>query len=270
MLKGQVAIVTGGSVGLGRSMAQALAQNGACVTIASPQTQLLEEAAAEINQACGAIRVLAVSADITKREDCARVVAQTLATFGDLSILINNARREQRGPDLPVAGNNFPFWESNPDIWVQAVNVNVSGTFLMSREAAPHLIKRGWGRIINISTSLDTMQRRNNSPYGVTKAAIDAASLIWSGDLEGTGVTCNILLPGGMVDTDGTRPSTATRKTLSVDVMNGALLWLCSPDSDGHSGERYNGSLWNPALPPQVAAGLALESPVLRKPAPRS
>ena len=192
MLSGHVAIVTGASVGLGRAMARALAQAGACVTLASPQTDLLKEAAAEIDALCGARRALAVTADITNRADCARVVSQTIETFGDLSILVNNARREQRGPGLPVDGNNFPFWDSNPEIWVQAVNVNVSGTFLMAREAAPHLIKRGWGRIINVSTSLDTMQRRNNSPYGVTKAAIDAASLIWAADLAGTGVTCPI------------------------------------------------------------------------------
>ena len=127
-----------------------------------------------------------------------------------------------------------PFWESDPDIWVQSLNVNVAGTFLMSRSVAPHLIARGWGRIINISTSLDTMQRRHNSPYGVTKAALDAASLIWAADLDNTGVTVNILLPGGMVDTDGTRPSTPQRKTLPVDVMNEAMLWLASPQSDGH------------------------------------
>ncbi len=264
MLKGQVAIVTGASVGLGRAMAFALADAGACVTLASPQTALLEEAAAQINARCGEQRAIAVTTDITKRGDCERARDATLEAFGDLSILVNNARREQRGPGLPVEGNNFAFWESDPDIWVQSLNVNVAGTFLMSRSIAPHLIARGWGRIINISTSLDTMQRRHNSPYGVTKAALDAASLIWAADLENTGVTVNILLPGGMVDTDGTRPSTPTRKTLHVDVMNEAMLWLASPQSDGHSGERYNASRWRADLP-----SAALEAPVLRKPEPR-
>jgi 3-oxoacyl-[acyl-carrier protein] reductase len=269
VLDGQVVIVTGASIGLGRSMAMAMARAGARVTLASPQKQLLEEAAQEINALMGAKRAIAVVTDITKRADCARAVEETLKAFGDLSVLVNNARREQRGPGLPVEGNNFPFWESNPEIWVEAVNVNVSGTFLMSRAVAPHLIKRGWGRIINISTSLDTMQRRHNSPYGVTKAAIDAASLIWAADLNGTGVTCNILLPGGMVNTDGTRPSTPQRKTLSVDVMNDLLLWLASAASDGHTGERYVGSRWNRDLTPEQAALGALEAPVLRAPLQR-
>ncbi len=269
MLEGQVAIVTGASVGLGRSMAFALAEAGACVTLASPQTELLEEAAAQINALCGRRRAIAVTTDITRRADCERACLATLEAFGDVSILVNNARREQRGPGLPTEGNNFAFWESDPDIWVRAVDVNVSGSFLMARTVAPHLIARGWGRIVNISTSLDTMQRRHNSPYGVTKAAIDAASLIWAADLAGTGVTCNILLPGGMVDTDGTRPSTAERKTLRVDIMNDALLWLVSPQSDGHSGERYVGARWRKDAAPEDAARAALEPPVLRKPEAR-
>jgi 3-oxoacyl-[acyl-carrier protein] reductase len=131
------------------------------------------------------------------------------------------------------------------------------------------MIARGWGRIINISTSLDTMQRKNNSPYGVTKAALDAASLIWAADLEGTGVTVNILLPGGMVDTDGTRPSTPQRPTLPVEVMNASLLWLASPASDGHTGERYVGRNWRLDLPSAQAAAGALEAPVLRPAPPR-
>ncbi|MDB5640880.1 MAG: short-chain dehydrogenase/reductase [Hyphomicrobiales bacterium] len=269
MLKGQVAIVTGASVGLGRAMAFALAEAGACVALASPQTSLLEEAAAQINARCGERRAIAVTTDITQQADCERARDATLQAFGDISILVNNARREQRGPGLPTEGNNFAFWESDPAIWMQAVNVNVSGTFLMTRTVAPHLIARGWGRIVNISTSLDTMQRRHNSPYGVTKAALDAASLIWAADLAGTGVTCNILLPGGMVDTDGTRPSTPQRRTLNVDVMNAALLWLASPESDGHTAERYNGSRWRMDLPATEAARAALEAPVLRTPEPR-
>jgi len=263
-LDGQVAIITGGSVGLGRSMAMALTARGARVAIASPQTALLQEVVSDIAGRHGAGRAIAVSTDITSKSQCKALVGQTIEAFGDLSILINNARREQRGPGLPAYGNSLPFWESDPDIWVQSVNVNVCGTFLMTRAAAPHLMRRGWGRIINISTSLDTMQARNNSPYGVTKAAVDTASIIWAKDLSGTGVTLNILLPGGMVDTDGLRPSTPERPTLHVDVMNDALLWLLSPAADKVTGERFVGRHWRTDLPHEEAAALAREAPVLR------
>ncbi len=268
-LNDKVAIVTGASVGLGKSMAIALARAGARVVLASPQTALLQEVAQQINAAQGQGRALAVTTDITQRDQCEACVKQTLEAFGAIDILVNNARREQRGPGLPTAGNSLPFWESNPDVWIKALNVNVGGSFLMARAAVPHMIAKGWGRIINISTSLDTMQRKNNSPYGVTKAALDAASLIWSGDLEGSGVTVNILLPGGMVDTDGTRPSTPERPTLSVDVMNKALLWLASPASDGRTGQRFIGRNWRPDLPAAQAADGAMEPPVLRPASPR-
>ena len=268
-LEGEVAIVTGASVGLGRSMALALAAAGARVTLASPQTALLAEVADQITKQHGPGRALAITTDITSREQCDACVNRTVETFGKVSILINNARREQRGAGLPEAGNNFPFWESNPDVWIQALNVNVGGSFLMTRAAAPHMIARGWGRILNISTSLDTMQRKHNSPYGVTKAALDAASLIWAADLEGSGVTVNILLPGGMVDTDGTRPSTPQRKTLPVEVMNAAMLWLVSHESDGRTGQRFVGRSWPLDIPPAQAADLALEAPVLRPVTPR-
>lgn len=268
-LKDEVAIVTGASVGLGRSMAIALAAAGARVVLASPQTSLLKEVADLITARHGPGRALALTTDITSQQQCDDCVKQTVEAFGGVSILVNNARREQRGPGLPQAGNSLPFWESDPGVWIQALNVNVGGSFLMARAAAPHMIARGWGRIINISTSLDTMQRKNNSPYGVTKAALDAASLIWSGDLEGTGVTVNILLPGGMVDTDGTRPSTPQRPTLSVDVMNAALVWLASRESDGRTGQRFVGRNWRMDLPGNEAADGAMEPPVLRPAPPR-
>ena len=87
-------------------------------------------------------------------------------------------------------------------MWREIIVTNVNGTFLMARSAAPHLVAAGWGRIVNITTSLPTMQRRANSPYGVSKAAIEAETLIWAKDLEGTGVTVNSLIPGGAADTD--------------------------------------------------------------------
>ena len=268
-LDGEVAIVTGASVGLGRSMALALADAGARVVLASPQTALLQEVAGLIAGKHGEGRALAVTTDITRREQCEACVNQALEAFGHVGVLVNNARREQRGPGLPARGNNLPFWDSNPEVWIEALNVNVGGAFLMARAAAPHMIARGRGRIVNISTSLDTMQRKNNSPYGVTKAALDAASLIWAADLEGTGVSVNILLPGGMVDTDGTRPSTPERPTLPVEVMNATLLWLASSASDGRTGQRFVARNWRADLPPAEAADAAMEPPVLRSAPPR-
>lgn len=260
----KVVVVTGGCRGLGRSMAFALAAAGARVVVASPSAVQLRETAAGINALHGPDRALAVSTDITLRDDCEKLLAETLAHFGAAHVLVNNARRPQRGPGLPPDGNTLPFWESDPAIWQEAINVNVFGTFLISHVFTPHFLEQGWGRIINITTSLRTMQRKNNTPYGVSKAAVETATMIWAKDLAGTGVTVNSLHPGGRVNTDPNRPVSPDVVAQPVDIMNGAVVWLSSNDSDGQTGGRYIGKDWDGTLAPAEAAARALEAPVLR------
>lgn len=263
-LGGTVVAMTGASVGLGRSMSLALAKAGARVVLAAPEIELLEQVAAEIDAENGPGRAHPVRTDITVRGDCERLLAESIRRFGNLQVLVNNARRPVRGPGLPPAGNFLPFWESNPDIWQESVQVNVNGTFLMSHVVAPHLIGNGWGRIVNINTSLGGLSQGHNSPYGVTKAALESATLIWAVDLAGTGVTVNSLLPGGACDTDPNRPPDPKLRLLPVDIMNSAIVWLCSKLSDGKTGGRYVGRLWNDSLPPNEAAAGASTPPALR------
>jgi 3-oxoacyl-[acyl-carrier protein] reductase len=265
-LEGTVVAVTGASLGLGRAMSIALAAAGARVVLAAPETDLLEKVAAEIDSRAGPGRALPVRTDITVRADCERMLAASLARFNGLHVLVNNARRPVRGPGLPPAGNFLPFWESNPNIWQESVHVNVNGTFLISHVVTPHLIRNEWGRIINISTSLGGLTQRHNSPYGVTKAALESATLIWAADLAGTGVTVNSLLPGGPCDSDPNRPPIPGVKLLPVEIMNSAVVWLASRLSDGHTGGRYVGRLWDDSLPPNVAAAKAIEPPAVRFP----
>jgi 3-oxoacyl-[acyl-carrier protein] reductase len=247
-------------------MALAFADAGARVVLASPEADRLVEVAAAIGARHGPGRALALPTDITSRPDCERLLAESNARLGGLDVLVNNARLPHRGPGVPVGGVSVPFWKADAGYWQEAVRINVSGTFLLSHVVAPHLIANGWGRIINITTSLDTMQRRHNSPYGVTKAALEAATMIWSQDLAGTGVTCNSLIPGGRVATDPSRPAPAGRTLLPVEVMNAAAVWLASPLSDGVTGKRFVGQLWDASLPPDEAAAGAIEPPVLREP----
>ena len=266
-LNDRVAVVTGASRGLGRAMARALAAAGARLVLASPEAAALEELAAELEQRHGNGRALPLTTDITRRADCERVLAESLRHFGGLHILVNNARRLHRGPGLPAKGNSLPFWESNADIWQETIHVNINGTFLVTHVLAPHLIRQGWGRIVILTTSLGTMQRRNNSPYGVTKAALEAATMIWAQDLAGTGVTVNSLIPGGTVDVgDASRPLRANQRMLPIDVLDRAIVWLASDLSDGKTGGRYVGKKWDGNLPPTEAAMRAMEAPVLRAP----
>jgi NAD(P)-dependent dehydrogenase (short-subunit alcohol dehydrogenase family) len=263
-LQGTVVAMTGASVGLGRSMSVALAEAGARVVLAAPEMNFLEDVASEIGAKAGPGRALAVRADITVRADCERVLSESIRAFGRLDVLVNNARRPVRGPGLPPAGNFLPFWQSNPDIWQESVQVNVNGTFLMSHVVTPHLISNGWGRIVNINTSLGGLYQSRNSPYGVSKAALESATMIWAADLAGTGVTVNTLLPGGACDADPNRPPDPKLELLPVDIMNPAIVWLASRRSDGRTGGRYIGRLWDSKLPPDEAAAGALTPPVFR------
>jgi 3-oxoacyl-[acyl-carrier protein] reductase len=271
-LQNRVVVVTGASRGLGRAMAAGFAEANGRVVLVARESENLRAAAAEIAGRVGADRVLAMPADITSKTDCQRVIAETLARFGEFDVLVNNARRPHRGPGLPSDNHSVPFWQFDPDIWMETIKVNVGGIFLLSHLIVPHLIGKGWGRIINLSTNIDTMQRRHNSPYGVSKAAVEAATQIWARDLDGTGVTVNSLLPGGAAATELLRVAAAEGRSgdlLPVDVMNPLAVWLASSLSDGHSGGRYIGKRWDRNLPPGEAAARCLEAPVLRPPASR-
>jgi 3-oxoacyl-[acyl-carrier protein] reductase len=145
--------------------------------------------------------------------------------------------------------NPIRFWDVSVDRWQKLMDINLRGPFLMARFAAPHLIRAGWGRIINVTTSLDTMYRKAYTPYGQSKAALEAASASWAADLAGTGVTVNVLIPGGAVDTqffDASAP--LTREALiRPEAMVPPLHWLVSPAADRVTGRRFVAAHWDPA-----------------------
>jgi len=271
-LDGRVALVTGAAAGLGRAMAQALVRAGANVVFADINAGATGGAVAEVafREGCG--KAMGMPCDITRKDDCERTVAETLRLFGGLHILVNNAGKGPAHLEAAPGTKSLRFWESDADVWRQIIETNVVGTYFMARGAAPALIASGWGRIVNVTTSLSTMQRRENSPYGVSKTAIEAETLIWAQDLAGTGVTVNSLIPGGAVNTDfvsdlGKQQARATgRPLLEPEVMIAPMLWLASTLSDGITGKRYVGKDWNPQAPIEEALRSALEPSVLRAP----
>jgi 3-oxoacyl-[acyl-carrier protein] reductase len=121
----------------------------------------------------------------------------------------------------------------------------------MARAVVPHLLAQGWGRIIGVTTSMNTMYREGGTPYGPSKAAHEALIAMASRELEGTGVTANVLVPGGMSstniipdDTDYDRAS-----MIQPEVMQSPVVWLASDESDGVTGRRFIGYYWDESLP---------------------
>ncbi|MDX1483059.1 MAG: SDR family NAD(P)-dependent oxidoreductase [Alphaproteobacteria bacterium] len=264
-LDGRVVIMTGADRGLGRAMSLGLAEKGARLVLASPMVSGLKSVADEIADIAGPGRALVAETDITDPASCENCLRAAVGAFGSLDVLVNNARRLRRDAGRPETAEHRVFWESDPEIYRQTVEVNVTGTFFMSRTVAPYFVEMGYGKIINLTTSVRNFYGERQSPYGVTKAAIDSSTYIWARDLRDRGVTVNALLPGGACDTgDPNRPPAPGRKLLPVDIMNPVLVWLCSARSDGATGWRYNGSLWDAGLDPDAAAAGCREQPSIR------
>lgn len=248
-LTGKVAIVTGGGRGLGRAMALALAQAGVHVAITAARSKDELEAVAS---AAGTGQILPLLADVLRDEDCARVIEVVTARFGPVDILVNNAGRGMRFVSETFMSQPTRFWETDPAIRRMVIDTNINGPFMMARAVVPGMIARRWGRVINISANYDTMRRRGFSPYGPSKAALEAETVIWAQDLERTGVTVNALLPGGPTRTGmvpDTVPESIQRKLLDPEIMGAPLVWLVSDAAAGVTGKRINAASWDPALP---------------------
>ena len=254
-LDGKTAIVTGGGQGMGRTMALALVRAGARVTIVDLDDRALASVAREA-PGTGKGGARTIVADVTREDTATRVIKETLESFNRIDILVNNAGIGQETIRRDFLVEPLKFWEVEPARWRRVLDINATAQFLLAREAVPHMLAQGWGRIINVTTSLDTMIRRGFAPYGPSKAASEAHVAVMAEDLAGTGVTANVLVPGGPVNTRMVpAESVANRASLiQPDVMVSPLLWLASPASDGVTGRRFIAALWDPALPPAQAA----------------
>lgn len=270
-LRGRVVIITGGGRGLGLEMARALAGAGCRVAISGARDGAdLRAAEDELAAIAGPANVLALKADVASWADCAALARLVLERFGRIDALINNAGRGML--ELSATFNTKPalFWHSDPQGIRNIIDANVLGPFLMARACVPHMVAQGFGRVVNISTSAGTMVRKGYAPYGPSKAALEAMSAVWARDLEGTGVTVNVLLPGGATDTrllpgHGADRRGADGQLLSPTLMAAPALWLISDASGGSSGERYIAKDWNTALPAEAAAAGARQA---RQPQP--
>ena len=259
-LKDRVVVITGGSRGFGWFMAQELLRAGARVTLTGRDSETLATVLHEAQRIAGPDRCIAVAGDVTRPEDCARTVKETVRAFGRIDVLINNAGRSygEFGDNISTV---TPFYAVTEQQFRAIFDTNLLGVFFMTKAAMPHMLKQDFGKVISISTSLSNMVRPGNSVYGSSKAALETTHRCWAGELKGTGIDVNILLPGGPADTalitpdmvPGVVGERAGGRLLPGDIIVSAAVWLCTDATNGMTGERVMARLWNVDLPPDEA-----------------
>jgi NAD(P)-dependent dehydrogenase (short-subunit alcohol dehydrogenase family) len=184
-LEGKVAIVTGGSKGIGKATALSLAQEGANVAICARGVEDLEEAAAEISEISGRA-VLPVRADMTVLEEIQNLVATTVSELGGVDILVNNA----------VNSVAAPFLELSDEDWLNHINVKIMGYVRCSREVVPHMERRGGGRIINIGGMAARNAGNLTNSNGVTNSAVSNIAKNLGDQVAHLGILVNCIHPG--------------------------------------------------------------------------
>jgi NAD(P)-dependent dehydrogenase (short-subunit alcohol dehydrogenase family) len=251
-LEGKVAIVTGAGspIGMGRSMSVALAQAGAKVVMMDIDEQTLAESANYVREMAGDDSVHVVAGDTSNATSAETIVQAALSELGGLHILINCAGTNPRNVGEEGVAQ-APFWELTTRAWERVLAVNTSGPFHMARAAVPHMLEQKWGRVIGVTTSLDTMIRGSMAPYGPSKAGHEALVSVMAHDLEGTGVTANVLVPGGPVNTNLLPLDTAfdREKLIQPSIMMAPVVWLSSDESADVTGQRFIAYHWDDSLP---------------------
>jgi NAD(P)-dependent dehydrogenase (short-subunit alcohol dehydrogenase family) len=253
---GKVAIVTGAGRGIGKAMALGLLDGGLRLLASDIDQDVLEELRREAEARGDGERIAVLAADVGRDESAEQIVNAALARFGRLDVLINNAGI---GPNTVRAGATAPkdFRDMAPQDFRRIIEVNTVAPFLMTRAAVTPMLAQRWGRIINVTTSLDSMWRKGMLPYGGSKAANEAHCCIMAEELAGTGVTVNILVPGGPVNTrlvGNSFTDAQKQKLIQPEIMVAPLLWLVSDATNAITGRRFVAAFWDRALPAAEAA----------------
>jgi 3-oxoacyl-[acyl-carrier protein] reductase len=206
-LSGRVALVTGGSRGLGRADALTLARAGADVVIADIQVESDDSDVAEwgplaqVAKAQGIVyteatareiqelgrRAAAIKCDVTDREQVDATVARAVEEFGSVDILVNNAG---------TLDHAAQFQNQSPDLWQRDLDVNLTGAFNCSQAVWPHMRERGWGRIVNMASVAGTLGGFGQASYSTTKAGLLGLTKTLAMEGGRHGITCNAIVPG--------------------------------------------------------------------------
>jgi len=196
-----------------------------------------------------------IQTDLASDSAADEITKATRTRFGRIDILVNNAGIGPRAIRSDSWQRPLKFWEITPDQWRRFVAVHTTAPLAMANAVVPQMMRQGWGRIVNVTTSLGAMLGAGFPTYGPSKAALEAFSAIMAKDLDGTGVTVNVLVPGGITNTPMVSDSGFDRtKMIQPEVMAPPLLWLVSDAAGNVTGRRFLGVHWDPELPPEEAA----------------
>jgi gluconate 5-dehydrogenase len=229
-------LVTGATSGLGAAMAAALDEAGARVMVTGRDEARARAVVDELGSCAIACRL-----DVRDERSVTACVARAREAWGGIDMLVNNAGIGMRTVNPRFMSDPQPFWEVPPAGFRDVLETKVVGCFLIAREVVPMMLAGGGGRIVNISMNEQTMVRRGFVPYGPSGAAVEALSRVMEGDLAGSSVTVNILLPGGATRTgmipDGLSAE-AQAALLDPAVMGPPIVWLASDRAAGVHGRR--------------------------------
>lgn len=236
-LTGKVAIITGGSKGLGSAMAESLASAGADLFLVSRHQDEVDATAQQIAADYGR-KVVGFEADVSQPEQAEALVAACLKEFGKIDILINNAGINIRGPIEDLSYEQFR----------QVQNVNVDGVWLTTRAVVPHMKQRSYGRIVILASTIGIVGLANRSPYAASKGAMVQLTKTLGLELAPFGITCNAICPGPFLtpmnvpiaDTEDAKKNVVGAVALNrwgrMEEIQGAAIYLSSDASSYTTG----------------------------------
>jgi 3-oxoacyl-[acyl-carrier protein] reductase len=220
MLQNKIALITGAGRGIGRDIALTYARAGADLALAARTESQLKAVAAEVGEL--GRQALAITADVAAPADVERMVAETLRQFGRLDILVNNAA--VAGPKLVI--------DTTLEDWNRMIGVNLTGVYLCSRAVLPHMIERGAGKIISISSGSGLRGSARNAHYSASKAGVIAFTQGLANEVRAHGLQVNVICPGPIkTEMLASRPDTSPvdeSNFLQTEDVAGAALFLAS------------------------------------------